>query len=240
MSGWADLQALLGKRSNFVLIGQAGSGKSEIALNLARILGEHGGKPVDFFDLDMTKPLFRARDVAAQLEPLGVRVHYEQQFEDAPTQVGGVRASMKCESCYTVLDVGGDEAGARLIGGYAQLMNQDTTAVFYVINPYRPWTEDIDQIDRTLSQILSVCHIDLQFLHLISNPNLGCETTEQDVLQGHARLQELLRPYAELCMLCVRRELYAAVCAKTEALVLPMDLFLTYEWHDEPDHPAQE
>lgn len=48
--------------SNVVFLGEAGSGKSEIALNFAQALAELGGKPVHFFDLDMTKPLFRSRD----------------------------------------------------------------------------------------------------------------------------------------------------------------------------------
>ena len=60
--------------SNVVFLGEAGSGKSEIALNFAQALAELGGKPVHFFDLDMTKPLFRSRDRREALEALGVEV----------------------------------------------------------------------------------------------------------------------------------------------------------------------
>ena len=42
--------------SNVVFLGEAGSGKSELALNFAQALAELGGKPVHFFDLDMTSP----------------------------------------------------------------------------------------------------------------------------------------------------------------------------------------
>ena len=77
--------------SNVVFLGEAGSGKSELALNFAQALAELGGKPVHFFDLDMTKPLFRSRDRREALETLGVEVHYEAQFMDAPTLTGGVR-----------------------------------------------------------------------------------------------------------------------------------------------------
>ena len=68
--------------SNVVFLGEAGSGKSELALNFAQALAELGGKPVHFFDLDMTKPLFRSRDRREALETLGVEVHYEAQFMD--------------------------------------------------------------------------------------------------------------------------------------------------------------
>jgi hypothetical protein len=84
-----DLTAAVGDRSNYLFLGEAGCGKSEIAVNLALALAARGEKPVHFFDLDMTKPLFRSRDVSAMLTDAGVTVHYEEQFMDAPTQVGG-------------------------------------------------------------------------------------------------------------------------------------------------------
>ena len=85
--------------SNVVFLGEAGSGKSEIALNFAQALAELGGKPVHFFDLDMTKPLFRSRDRREALEALGVEVHYEAQFMDAPTLTGGVRQRLNDPHC---------------------------------------------------------------------------------------------------------------------------------------------
>ena len=56
---------------NFVLLGEAGGGKSELAINLARALAEWGERPVHLYDLDMTKPLFRTRDQAAFLASKG-------------------------------------------------------------------------------------------------------------------------------------------------------------------------
>ena len=56
--------------SNFVFLGEAGCGKSEAALNLAPLLHRERGAPVHFFDLDMTKPLFRSRDRASALTGL--------------------------------------------------------------------------------------------------------------------------------------------------------------------------
>lgn len=42
---------------NFVFVGEAGSGKSEIAINFAHLLLEQSEKEIHFFDMDMTKPL---------------------------------------------------------------------------------------------------------------------------------------------------------------------------------------
>lgn len=85
------LTELLKNKKNFVFVGEAGSGKSEIAINFAIQLARLSDKPVHFFDVDQTKPLFRSRDVKEKLQEENVTFHYEEQFFDAPTIVGGVR-----------------------------------------------------------------------------------------------------------------------------------------------------
>ena len=156
---------------NYIFIGEAGSGKSEIALNAAVYLKHCQDKPVHFFDMDMTKPLFRSRDIAEQMEAEGITVHFEEQFMDAPTVTGGVNRLLKDSDCCVVMDVGGDHIGARSIGGFAPLINREETLVYYVLNSFRVWSGDMDHIDRTLGEILGVSHIERWRLHLISNPN---------------------------------------------------------------------
>ena len=115
--GWKEyLEQNCANYKNFVLLGEAGSGKSEIALNLAAHLAQCQPLPVHFFDLDMTKPLFRSRDLAEEMEALGVHFHFEKQFMDAPTQVGGVNRLLRDPKCCVVMDVGGDDIGARAVG----------------------------------------------------------------------------------------------------------------------------
>ena len=55
---------VLKEKKNFLFIGEAGSGKSEIVLNVAAKLARETGKKVDLFDMDQTKPLYRSRDMA--------------------------------------------------------------------------------------------------------------------------------------------------------------------------------
>ena len=197
--------------SNVVFLGEAGSGKSEIALNFAQALAELGGKPVHFFDLDMTKPLFRSRDRREALEALGVEVHYEAQFMDAPTLTGGVRQRLNDPHCCAVL----------------------------VINPFRPWSATLEHIDQVLGETLGVSHVELARLRLVGNPNLGPETTPADVAEGARRLWELVSPYKPVDYLCVRRELCAALPEGLPCPVLPIRLWLTYPWAagPEPDAP---
>ena len=71
---------VLKEKKNFLFIGEAGSGKSEIVLNVAAKLARETGKKVDLFDMDQTKPLYRSRDMADDFKELGVDIHYQDQL----------------------------------------------------------------------------------------------------------------------------------------------------------------
>ncbi len=218
--------------TNFVFIGEAGCGKSEIAINLAYDLAKEGKKPVHFFDLDMTKPLFRSRDKAKPMQDAGIIVHFEEQFYDAPTLVGGVRPIMLDQSCYVILDIGGDYIGARAIGGFAPLINRDNTAVYYIVNSYRPWSATIDHIDGVLSQVLGVSHIQLAKLRFIGNPNLGVSTTAEDVLKGIEDTKAILEDIVPIDFFCAKRQI--AETLPESIKIYPVDLHLTYFWEEDP------
>ena len=139
-----------------VFLGEAGCGKSELAVHLALSLAGKG-REVHFFDLDQTKPLMRSRDAQELLEGAGVTVHFERQTADAPTQVGGLVPLLLAPDKNVILDVGGGDAGARLIGGYSHLLkNAD---VWFIVNPYRPWSGSTEHIDGTLSAILRAARL---------------------------------------------------------------------------------
>lgn len=223
--------SFLPEKKNFVFVGEAGSGKSELAINFARRLVSMTDKPVHFFDLDMTKPLFRSRDAAASLEESGVIVHFMEQFMDAPTLVGGVNPLLRDENAIVIMDVGGDHIGARSIGGFAPRLNRSDAAVFYVINSYRPWSDSIDHIDETLGKILGVSHIQLTQLTLVSNPNNGSEsTTAQEVIDGHRQTVDMVGEYIPVTFCCAREELADEVAAQIEVPVFPLHLELLYPW----------
>lgn len=224
------INTLLEQCKNYIFIGGAGSGKSECAVNFALRLAETAERPVHFFDLDMTKPLFRSRDLAERLERSGIVFHCQQQFMDAPTLVGGVRPLLRDETVYTVLDVGGNDIGARSVGGYAALLNQPDTAVFYVLNVYRPWTAAIEGVDGTLGRILSVSHIRLDHIRFLSNPNLGPETTLAEFQEGCRLTEEHLAPYCRPEAVCVREELAEAAASLTDSLLFPLHIHFSEPW----------
>lgn len=221
------------KGKNFVFLGEAGSGKSEIAINLAMDLARNCNKKVHFFDMDMTKALFRSRDLRGELEKAGIEFHYEKQYMDAPTLVGGVNYLLKNKDSIVIMDVGGDYIGARSIGGFAPMLNKEDTLVYYVLNALRPWSYDIEHIDETLGQILGVSHINLTQIKLIDNPNNGVTTTTNEYLQGSRDMMETVTPYMPIEFSCVMEDLYDEVKELAKLPLVPVHLYLTYQWMDE-------
>lgn len=225
------LTELLKNKKNFVFVGEAGSGKSEIAINFAINLAKLSDKPVHFFDVDQTKPLFRSRDVKEKLQEENVTFHYEEQFFDAPTIVGGVREHLADENAIVILDVGGDHLGARLIGGFAPFLNRENTQNFFVINAYRPWSKDLVAIDGTMARVLGMAHIDLANVSIMSNPNVGLTTTAEEVVSGHEKVKGMIDEYLTVDYLCAREDICPEIEDKTETPLLPIKLYLTYEWN---------
>lgn len=215
---------------NFVFIGEAGSGKSEVAINFAIDLAKHINKKIHFFDMDMTKPLFRSRDLEEELERNGIELHYEEQFMDAPTLVGGVRRLLKDPNSIVVMDVGGDYIGARSIGGFSTKINEDDTVVYYVLNSMRAWSNDIEHIDETLGMILNVSHIDLDKVKFIDNSNAGITTTSEEYLDAVKNIVEIISPYKPIEFSCVNEGIYNEVKDKLDVPLVKIHLYLKYEW----------
>lgn len=210
---WEDLL----RQNNIVFLGEAGCGKSELAVHLALELARQG-REVHFFDLDQTKPLMRSRDAEGLLGKAGVTVHFQQQYADAPTQVGGLIPLLLDEKKAVILDVGGNDTGAKLIGGYAHLLK--TADVWFVVNPYRPWSATTEHIDGTLSAILRASR--LKMPRFLLNPNLGGGTTLEEYLSGIKLGLEMLSPYVAVEAAAVPAGLYEQAKEETSLPLIPI------------------
>lgn len=205
------------RKPNTVFLGEAGCGKSELAVHLALELAAQGHE-VHFFDLDQTKPLMRSRDAEALLTGAGVTVHFERQCADAPTQVGGLVPLLLDARKAVILDVGGNDTGARLIGGYAHLLKD--ADVWFVVNPYRPWSSTTEHIDGTLSAILRASR--LKMPRFLLNPNLGADTTPEEFLAGVTQGLAMLSPYVTVEAAAVPAALYEQVRHQAALPLIPI------------------
>ncbi len=220
---------IMKEKKNFVFIGEAGSGKSEITLNIANKLAQNTDRKVELFDLDQTKPLYRSRDLQEDFAGRGITINYQDQYFDAPVMVGGVRVSLVNDN-YTLLDIGGGHQAAKFAGAYSDLLSKDDSVPVYIINPYRPWTKSVDAIDGTMRHILGSMRLD--HIYVLANPNLGYATTADEFIEGLEKTDELLKEFTKVNSACVRRDLYEEVKGRTDKNLVPIDLFLTYSWAD--------
>ena len=125
-----------------VLVGPAGSGKTEFALHYALARRERDGAAV-LVDADVVKPYFRSRAQAAACEALGVRVIGGALPADttieAPAVSGQVAAALRRGDWPVVIDAGGGLAGSLLLRQWEDLF-PPATAIWMVLNFARPET----------------------------------------------------------------------------------------------------
>ena len=138
---------------------------------------------------------------------------------------------MADENAIVILDVGGDHLGARLIGGFAPFLNRENTQNFFVINAYRPWSKDLVAIDGTMARVLGMAHIDLVNVSIMSNPNVGLTTTAEEAVSGHEKVKGMIDEYLTVDYLCAREDICPEIEDKIETPLLPIKLYLTYEWN---------
>ncbi len=212
---------------NFVFIGEAGSGKTETALNLALRMAEAEAGPVHFFDMDQTKPLFRARDAAGMEAGGGITFHFQPQYLDEPTVVPGVIERLMDEGSRVLLDVGGGPYGAHMIGQFSHILNRGNTRVLYLVNPYRPWSGRAEDIAVTMARVTGAAR--LRRPELVANPNLGPDTTAEEVVAGMERFRRMF-PDDRAVFLCALEELCPELEGRVPEPVFPIRLNTLPDW----------
>ena len=166
-----------------LLCGHYGSGKTNIAVNLAQQL-KREYPTVTLADLDIVNPYFRSKDSAAELEEAGIRLicsNYANSNVDIPALPPDLYALTDDRQMKAVIDVGGDDRGALVLGRLAPaILDENDYEMLMVINCYRPLTRDVASTIEVMREIEYAGGI--RFTALVNNSNLGVETTADDVL----------------------------------------------------------
>ena len=136
--------------------GHYGSGKTEAAVNFAMKL-KRQGRNTALIDLDIVNPFFRSADARELLETLGIRTEiplYANTNVDVPALTGVMGALIRDEAYDVVLDVGGDDLGAKALGRYREdILSRKKHLQFFVMNPNRPFTKDLPSASRIYDEI---------------------------------------------------------------------------------------
>ena len=199
-----------------ILCGHYGSGKTNVAVNVATEL-KKTRDTVTVADLDIVNPYFRTKDSAAFFEEQGIRLicsAYANSNVDIPALPQEMYALTDDRSMTAVLDIGGDDRGALVLGRLApKILLENDYEMLMVINCYRPLTRDAASTMEVLREIEYAGGI--RFTGLVNNSNLGAMTTAEDVLASREYAEEVSGLSGlPVVMTTVRQELYPAVVGK--------------------------
>jgi len=179
-------------KSPIVLTGHYGSGKSELAVNLAVRLARSAGDTV-VMDLDIANPYFRSREMAGVLRARGVKlVSNAYGFDitqDLPAVSPQVKSFLGNVHYKRIVDVGGNSSGARVLNQFSDTLIESEAKILAVVNVYRPETDDAEKIITMIESIET--EIGRKVDGILNNANMLRETEPIHVLNGLRILMEV-------------------------------------------------
>ena len=169
-----------------VLTGNYGSGKTELALNLAFGFAA-GGKQTTLVDLDIVNPYFRSGEKEKEMKKAGIRVlmpTFALSTVDIPALPAEIQSVFESPGDRVIFDVGGDDTGAAALGRYTPsfIKNRKRTVSVLVVNCMRPLTENIPDILELAERICMRGRLGIDWI--INNTNLADQTEPYMVEKG--------------------------------------------------------
>lgn len=203
-----------------LLSGHYGSGKTNIAVNLAFYLRQSRER-VAIADVDIVNPYFRTSDSRRELEEAGIRLicsEFAGSNVDLPALPPEIYSVTDDKSQSAIIDVGGDDRGALALGRLRDgILMEDNYEMLFVINCFRPLTRTPELTLDVMREIEAAGRI--PFTGVINNSNLGFETTAGDVLASSMYASEVCRmANLPLKMTTVHQSLYPQLEGKIKNL----------------------
>lgn len=184
-----DFSAALSKLEKpiIILVGHYGSGKTEIAVNMAFYFKQLK-KEVTIVDLDLIKPYFRCRLLREDFKARVIRLVAPEGgnfYADLPILLpearGVLQKSLKNDE-KVIIDVGGDDLGARVLGSLSDVLKTESLELLFVLNHNRPFAEDVNSVIKKMRKVESTAQ--MKITGLIANSHLMEETTVEDVIDS--------------------------------------------------------
>jgi len=168
-----------------VIVGNYGSGKTEVSINLA-VNRKRAGIDVLIADLDLVNPYFRTREARKSLSKLGIDVVVppEKYLQaDLPILSPVIAGLIRQPSKLTLIDAGGNGVGATVLATLADSLQSKDVHMFQVVNPYRPFTDTVSGCLKMRDEIEKASKITIN--GIIGNANLIDETKAEDIYKGY-------------------------------------------------------
>lgn len=203
-----------------LLAGHYGSGKTNIAVNLAFYLKKFRDR-VAVADIDIVNPYFRSKDSLQELQAAGIRMiasEYAGTNVDVPALPQEVYSIIDDRGLSAVIDLGGDDRGALAMGRWRDaILEEDNYEMLFVINRFRPLTRDAESTLEVMREIEFASG--MRFTAVVNNSNIGNETSAEDVLGSLEYANEVCSlANLPLKMTTVHESLYEGLKDKIENL----------------------
>lgn len=175
-----------------IITGHYGSGKSEFVMNYVTKLRTHISGKIALSDLDVVNVYFRTRekkDLLQSLDILAIDSSINAPTLDLPAISPQVVTPINDESYDYIMDIGGDDVGARLVGRFSNEIKEKEYDMFCVVNANREQTQTYDQVIHHIKAIERTSK--LKVTGLINNTHLIRSTTIEDILRGQKLVEEV-------------------------------------------------
>lgn len=212
-----------------IVTGHYGSGKTNLALNLALKL-RRSGEAVALADLDIVNPYFRTADFKDIAKEHGIELlasDYAGSNLDVPALSGSLDAKINFDGTL-IIDVGGDDAGAFALGRYALRIAKAPYSMLYVVSAYRYLMKDPHESAELLSRIEAASR--LKATHIANCSNLGVETTAGDIIKSQKYAEKISEITGRPLIFTAARSDLAPELA-TIRDILPVSIYVKTPWN---------
>ncbi len=218
----------LNLEKTIIITGHYGSGKTNLALNLALWL-KGRGETVTLADLDVVNPYFRTADFKPLARERGIAL-VASDYANSNLDVPAVNAALDAKingGGYLIIDVGGDDDGARALGRYAGRLVHGGYTMIYVVNKYRPLTRDPKDAAALLGDIETVSRI--KATHIANCSSLGAETAAGDILGSLTYAEDVSRLTQRPLLLTAAVKRLESELQNLNGL-FPVDIYVKTPW----------
>lgn len=174
------------------IVGHYGSGKTEFSVNYALDLKKRI-ENVAIIDMDIANPYFRSRERQKMMEDKGIKVYFNTYgfdiTEDLPAISATVRAPLENKDYVTVVDVGGNDSGARIIKQFEKYFREEDARMLAVLNLNRPETDEVETCIKHIRSIETETGIMID--GIINNTHMLRETEVEDMIFGYQQCVEV-------------------------------------------------
>ena len=214
-----------------IICGHYGSGKTNFAMNYA-IDKRKKGCSVTLVDMDVVNPYFTSSEYADILRKEGISV-ISPTFAVTNLDIPALPASMYSifdTDDEVIIDAGGDDAGATVLGRFSAKIKERGYEMLYVTNMYRPLTSCPKDSADLLKEIERVCG--LKATAVVNNSHLKDMTSASTITDSICYAKKT-SSIAGVPLMCSTADRQLISELPEDECFYPVDVYVRTVWEKE-------